>query len=208
MTGMPLRIVIVVHVAAGLTAVVAGAAAMLSRKGPGRHPRRGTIYLGALLVVAGTATCIAIARPHTAYLLVPGAVAVTAAAIGYTARRMRRYRLHIIGMAISYLAMLTAFYVDNGPRLPLWRLLPPVTFWFLPSAIGLPVLITVLRKRAQGRLAEKPESWLLSSGGPARRSAVDAQRHGDPEVGRHASRVRRGRPVAAAEGLRREDGRR
>ncbi|WP_112274001.1 hypothetical protein [Lentzea terrae] len=28
-------------------------------------------------------------------------------------------------MGGSYIAMLTAFYVDDGPRLPLWQLLPP-----------------------------------------------------------------------------------
>ncbi|WP_181663167.1 hypothetical protein [Actinomadura madurae] len=36
-------------------------------------------------------------------------------------------------MAVSYITLLTAF---DGPRLPLWKLLPPITFWFLPAAIG------------------------------------------------------------------------
>ena len=36
--------------------------------------------------------------------------------------------------------MLTAFYVDNGPHLPLWDRLPPLTFWVLPAAIGAPVI--------------------------------------------------------------------
>jgi hypothetical protein len=49
-------------------------------------------------------------------------------------------------MALSYIAMLTAFYVDNGPRLPLWKLLPPTAFWFLPAAAGLPLLIRTLRR--------------------------------------------------------------
>jgi len=35
---------IAVHVAAGLTSVIAGAIAMLSRKRPGRHPQAGTVY--------------------------------------------------------------------------------------------------------------------------------------------------------------------
>ena len=42
-------------------------------------------------------------------------------------------RLHIAGMAVSYILLLTAFYVDNGPHLPLWRSLPPR--W--PSTDGL-----------------------------------------------------------------------
>jgi hypothetical protein len=75
------------------------------------------------------------------------AAGLTAAAVGYTARRIRWHGWlphHITGMALSYTAMLTAFYVDNGPRLPVWKLLPPAAFWFLPTAIGLPPLIRAL----------------------------------------------------------------
>ena len=36
--------------------------------------------------------------------------------------------------------MLTAFYVDNGPHLPLWDRLPTLAFWLLPSAIGAPII--------------------------------------------------------------------
>ena len=47
-------------------------------------------------------------------------------------------------MGISYIAMLTAFYVDNGKNLPIWRDLPPVAYWLLPSAVGLPLIIWAL----------------------------------------------------------------
>ena len=51
-------------------------------------------------------------------------------------------------MGIAYVAMLTAFYVDNGPHLPLWDRLPTLAFWLLPSAIGAPVIVhAVLRAR-------------------------------------------------------------
>jgi uncharacterized membrane protein len=166
-----LRILIVIHVAAGLTAVVSGAAAMLTRKGPGRHPRRGRTYVCALILVAVTAIGIAIARPHTAYLLIVGATALTAAAFGYAARRIRWrgwLRHHMTGMATSYIAMLTAFYVDNGPRLPLWKLLPPITFWFLPSAIGLPVLFWALhRHRPHRSRRSRASHGCASHKGPA-----------------------------------------
>jgi hypothetical protein len=36
-------------------------------------------------------------------------------------------------MGTAYVAMLTTFYVDNGPRLPLWDRLPVITFWLLPQ---------------------------------------------------------------------------
>jgi len=42
---------------------------------------------------------------------------------------------------VSYILMITAFYVDNGPNLPLWRELPPLAFWTLPTLIGAPILI-------------------------------------------------------------------
>jgi hypothetical protein len=40
--------------------------------------------------------------------------------------------------------MLTAFYVDNGKNLPLWRELPVIAFWILPSAIGVPLMLYAL----------------------------------------------------------------
>jgi len=60
------------------------------------------------------------------YLFLIGAVAFTAATIGYQHRRRHRPgdTGHIIGMGTAYVAMLTAFYVDNGPHLPLWDRLP------------------------------------------------------------------------------------
>ena len=43
--------IVVVHVAAGLVCVGAGATAMLSLKAPGRHPAAGTLYYWSLVVV-------------------------------------------------------------------------------------------------------------------------------------------------------------
>ena len=44
-------------------------------------------------------------------------------------------------MGIGYTAMLTAFYVDNGPHLPLWDRLPVLAFWILPAVIAGPLII-------------------------------------------------------------------
>jgi hypothetical protein len=41
-------------------------------------------------------------------------------------------------MSASYVLLLTAFYVDNGKHLPVWRSLPHLAYWLLPSAVGLP----------------------------------------------------------------------
>ena len=52
-------------------------------------------------------------------------------------------------MAVSYIALLTGFYVDNGPNLPLWNLLPHFLYWLLPAAIGTPLLLRALRRAGQ-----------------------------------------------------------
>jgi hypothetical protein len=144
-----------VHVTAGLTAVITGAAAALSRKGSPRHIQAGRWYYRAITVVFATATILATMRwRQDYYLFIIGAVAFTAAAIGYQHRRRHRPgdTGHIAGMGIAYVAMLTAFYVDNGPHLPLWDRLPTFAFWLLPSAIGAPIIIRAIvrARRAPG----------------------------------------------------------
>lgn len=154
--------VLAVHVLAGLTAVAAGAAAALARKGSARHRRAGLVFYRVIAVVFGTAIVLAAMRWRQDYhLAIIGTVAFAAATVGYLHRRRRRlgHTGHILGMGIGYVAMLTAFYVDNGPHLPLWDRLPPVTFWFLPSAIGAPIIaraIMIARHRVPQQRAAGP----------------------------------------------------
>jgi hypothetical protein len=136
-----------IHVTAGLTAVITGAAAALSHKGGPRHIQAGRWYYRAITVVFATATILAAMRwRQDYYLFIIGAVAFTAATIGYQHRRRHRPgdTGHIAGMGTAYVAMLTAFYVDNGPHLPLWDRLPAFAFWLLPSAIGAPLIIRAI----------------------------------------------------------------
>jgi hypothetical protein len=138
-----------IHVIAGLTAVATGAVAALSRKGGPRHIRAGHWYYRAITVVFATATILAAMRwRQDYYLFLIGAVAFTAATAGYQHRRRHRPgdTGHIAGMGVAYVAMLTAFYVDNGPHLPLWDHLPTWAFWLLPSAIGAPVITRAIRR--------------------------------------------------------------
>ena len=139
------------HVLAGLTAVVTGAVAALVRKGSPRHIRAGRWYYRAITIVFVTATVLAAMRwRQDYYLFIIGAVAFGAATVGYQHRRRHRPgdTGHIVGMGAAYVAMLTAFYVDNGPRLPLLDHLPVLVFWLLPSAIGAPVIArAVMRAR-------------------------------------------------------------
>ena len=139
---------VAVHVAAGLIAVIAGAIAMLSRKRPGRHPQAGTLYYRALAVVFVTMSALAFSRWSDDYhLFILGLLSFVAATIGRMARRKlwpSWPRVHMTGMGMSYILMITAFYVDNGPNLPLWRQLPSLAFWTLPTLIGAPILINAL----------------------------------------------------------------
>jgi hypothetical protein len=143
--------VLAVHVIAGLTAVSAGAIAALAPKGGPRHIRAGRWFYRAITVVFATAAVLAVMRWRQDYpLLIIGGAAYAAATAGYLHRRLRRPgdTGHIAGMGIGYTAMLTAFYVDNGPHLPLWDHLPTLAFWLLPSAVAAP-LITRAAVRAQ-----------------------------------------------------------
>jgi hypothetical protein len=137
-----------VHIPFGLAAVVTGAVAILSSKGPGRHPNFGTYYYWCLAVVFGSATVLSALRWIDNYhLFVLGALSFVAASLGRTARRRRWQhwlKLHISALGTSYVLLLTAFYVDNGPNLPLWNKLPPIAFWVLPAAFGMPFIVWAL----------------------------------------------------------------
>jgi uncharacterized membrane protein len=147
----PIDAVVAVHVLSGLVAVAAGATAALSRKGGRRHRRAGRWHLVALAGLGATAPVLAaVDWAHRWHLVVLGAVAVGSAALGYGAVRLARpARLdaHVLGMGAGYTAMLTAFYVDNGPRLPLWDRLPPLALWLLPTAVAAPLVVRALRRR-------------------------------------------------------------
>jgi hypothetical protein len=136
---------VAVHVAAGLVCVIAGIVAMLSRKERGRHPQAGTVYYWSLALLAITMSVLAASRWAEDYhLFILGVLSFLTATIGRTARRRQWLswaRIHITGMGASYILMVTAFYVDNGPNLPLWRELPQMAFWLLPTLIGTPILL-------------------------------------------------------------------
>lgn len=157
-------VVIAVHVAAGLVAVVAGIVAMMSAKAPGRHPRAGTIYFWSLSIVCLTMAGIVVWRWPTDNVL--GLLGVTAFATAFVGRRSRRRArmgwrcVHIPCMGTSYVVLLTAFYVDNGAHLPLWNRLPPLAFWLLPGAIGFPLIGFAWARYCPRTRRERPDRVL------------------------------------------------
>jgi hypothetical protein len=164
-----------VHIASGTTAVVAGALAARAPKRPGRHPRAGRVYLWALAGIFTTATVMAAIRwREDAHLFGIAVVAFGFGLGGYRARRRHRpgwVPRHAIGLGGSYIALLTGFYVDNGPFLPLWNRLPHLTYWLLPGAVGVPLIWRSLHRWA----ASRPRPW------PALPTPVDRQPPAPPE---------------------------
>jgi hypothetical protein len=144
-------VALVVHVAAGLSCVVAGTGAALAGKRPGWHPRFGRVYLLGLGAVFATATVLAVIRwRQDAHLFGIATVAFGLGLFGWRARRRHRpgwVRRHAVGVGGSFIALFTGFYVDNGPQLPLWDRLPHIVYWVLPAAVGIPLIWRALRRR-------------------------------------------------------------
>ena len=142
-------IIVGLHILLGLTCVVTGLVAMMSRKGRGRHSRFGTIYYWCLSAVFASATALSVMRwAENYHLFILGALSFAAAFLGRAAARRprprQRFDLHLTGMGLSYVFMLTAFYVDNGKSLPLWKELPPIVLWLLPAVVGIPIITRAL----------------------------------------------------------------
>lgn len=152
--------IVTVHILFGLACAITGIVAMLSPKRSGRHPLFGTIYYWCLIGVFVTASVLAAVRWDEDYhLFMLGMLAFAAAHLGRIARRRRRNnwaRLHITGMGTSYVLLLTAFYVDNGKNLPIWRDLPPVAYWLIPAAVGIPLIVRALLWHPLARTPQPP----------------------------------------------------
>jgi hypothetical protein len=154
--------VVALHVLLGLACTITGFIAILSPKRNGRHPRFGTIYYWCLMGVFVTACALAAVRWADDYhLFILGALAFAAAYMGRKARRTRCnnwVRLHIAGMGMSYVLLLTAFYVDNGKSLPIWRDLSPITYWLVSAVIGIPLIVRALLYHPLVRIPQAPSS--------------------------------------------------
>ena len=142
-----------IHVAAGLWCVLTGALAASAGKRPGRHQRAGRLYLVGLWVLLASLTVLSLLRwPAIVHLWIIGLLSTGAATVGFLARRRRWPRwlpAHAFGMSLSYIGLLTGFLVDNGPLLPVWRELPHVLHWTLPTIIGVPLLVRALARHRQ-----------------------------------------------------------
>lgn len=139
-----------IHVLAALVCVVAGIVAMLSKKARGSHPKAGTVYYWGLMVVLVTVIIVSILRWEEDYRLF--ILGVLSFASAFMARKalIQKWKgwpfYHVSGMGLSYIILLTAFYVDNGRFLPVWRDFPQIVYWTLPGLIGIPIILVTLSR--------------------------------------------------------------
>jgi hypothetical protein len=160
-TSAAFLVVLAVHLPAGLFCVITGAAAALTPKTSPRHLRLGRAYYRGLIVVGATAVLLAAQRwDHDAHLLALAVLCLLAATTGVVMRRrnLSGHTGHIVAMGSSYVVLLTAFYVDNGPSLPGWRSLPTPALWLLPSVIAVPLIWRAVRRHRSPRPTGQPAS--------------------------------------------------
>jgi hypothetical protein len=141
---------VVVHILIALVSVISGIFAMFSIKGSAKHSRYGKIYFWSMLSAFVTISILSVMRwPHNNHLLLIGFFSITFTLTGYCLSKVKPKnwtRLHTICMGLSYIFLLTGFYVDNGKNLPFWNQFPRYVFYVLPSIIGIPIVVYVVLK--------------------------------------------------------------
>jgi hypothetical protein len=148
---------IILHIVISLTAVISGFIAMLAEKGSPRHTRNGSVYFWSISSSFITVVILSFMRwPHNIHLLTIGVLTFT---LTFAGRRLAKEkskkwtRLHTICMGMSYVLLLTGFYVDNGKNLPFWKMFPVWFFYVFPSMIGIPVILRVLKRHPMNKKA-------------------------------------------------------
>src|SRR5262249_40551584 len=132
------------HVSVGLTLLVLGLVALLGRKSRrARHPAVGHGYFAALVLTLSTGLLIGARHPGLTLFEVATPPTFALGLLGWSAglRRGQGWlRWHIVGMAGSYIGVVTAFGFQAVPR-NLW----PV-WWVLPTVIGSTLIARATRR--------------------------------------------------------------
>ncbi|KAA5542022.1 hypothetical protein [Adhaeribacter rhizoryzae] len=139
--------IIVIHIVLGLICIISGMVAMLSQKTTKIHATAGKTYYWGMTVLFITVVITSLMRwPFNTHLLIVGTVAYALTFVGQRVAKSHRpnwTRLHTVSMGLSFVLLLTGFYVDNGKNLPFWNQFPQLFFWLFPAAIGIPIIVYV-----------------------------------------------------------------
>jgi hypothetical protein len=146
---------VIVHIAISLVAVISGLMAIFAEKTSIRHKKNGSVYFWSISFSFVTVVILSLMRwPHNIHLLVIG---VFTFCLTYSGRILAKKqpkgwtRIHTICMGLSYVLLLTGFYVDNGKNLPFWRMFPIWFFYVFPSLTGMPIILRVLKTHPLNR---------------------------------------------------------
>jgi len=146
---------VIVHIAISLVAVISGLLAMVAEKTSVRHKKKGSVYFWSISFSFVTVVIQSSMRwPQNVHLFVIGVLTFCLTFTGRTLAKRRPIgwtRIHTMCMGASYILLLTGFYVDNGKNLPFWKVFPDWFFYLFPAAVGIPIILWVLRKHPLNR---------------------------------------------------------
>lgn len=142
---------LLVHIASGTICLLTGPVALLARKTNGLHTVTGEVYHASYVLILITSVIMAILHwEQSAFLLYIAIFSYGLALFGYVARKRQRpgwLGRHISGMGGSYIGVITAVLVVNGPNLPGLSALLPLLLWFLPTIVGSPLIGRTIARR-------------------------------------------------------------
>lgn len=149
-------VALTLHIAAGAVCLLVGLVALLAAKRKGLHTVLGETYHASYVLVFLSAVILSLLNwPELAHLFFIGIFSYGLALIGYVARKRRRpgwLGWHISGLVGSYIGVLTAVLVTNGPNLPGFQALPPILYWFLPTVVGSPLIARTVARHVGGTI--------------------------------------------------------
>lgn len=141
-----------IHIATGFLCLLTGAWAMMVSKRKGSHTTMGVWYHWLMVLMCGSAVVLGLVYWQRAWHLFLLAIFSYSGALkGYLAAKKRPanwLRVHISGMAGSYIGVVTAFLLAVGRRFDSVPQPVQMATWILPTLIG-----TILITRAQFRWA-------------------------------------------------------
>jgi tellurite resistance protein TehA-like permease len=127
---------LIIHIASGSLALMAGPVAMLLPKSRGWHTRVGTAYVALVAVLSASAIGLAVLKPALWWLGVVAGATLAAVLAGRELRRRHHpgwLPLHISLMCGSYISLTTALFVVNLG-------FGSVLAWTLPTVVGTPLI--------------------------------------------------------------------